>query len=81
MKYLLGTMTLVFAMAAMGTECYTDEGHLIEIPAGKQIILVPAHWLVEEIYRESHRAEKLPEKVEPRAVEEDCLVLSPASSC
>jgi hypothetical protein len=56
------------------------DGEEFAIPEGKRLVLVPDHWLDEEIYRESHRAEGITTLL-PTVVEcdPDELVISPGS--
>lgn len=83
-KHLMMLAAVVWlVLAAMGSAkaqeyCFDEDGNYMEVPENKQLILVPAHWDPEDIYRESHRAEEPVFGDEPD--DEDCLTFG-SSGC
>ena len=59
------------------------DGVEYQVPEGKKLALIPDHWNEADVYRESHRVEAITSLVATPAVvpEEDCLVISPATTC
>ena len=64
-KLLLGIICLLL-VAGMGSahaqECFID-GEMVVIPDNQKLVLVPLHWDVKDVYRESHRVQDISELI------------------